>query len=239
MAQSLVVENGINNSERDIMHSLRSFRMRDKSSGGIENKKNLRSESKEGRLNELRHNTMLAQNLDASMMSKAELREREEAVAEEDGGSDKGANLRGKEPMSRAKALRGMQAMKGGSGANQSMALPLDMPSANLLRWAWIALIPSFGLTLIWINIHAFMRWIFPTFFCKLGSEWIPRPVRRMNQAAGTFAFYVEAMVLLFLDIFVLVSFTLIVSVIAIASMGLWELVKEGGKYVWRLVSGV
>lgn len=58
---------------------------------------------------------------------------------------------------------------------------PLENPAANpalkgtnaLLRSAWQNLIPSWGLTLIWINIHVFLRTVLgKNLFGKLGSEW-------------------------------------------------------------------
>jgi hypothetical protein len=47
---------------------------------------------------------------------------------------------------------------------------------AQILRGAWISLIKSFGLTLIWINIHWLLSQVFPQLFCKLGEEWFLRP---------------------------------------------------------------
>lgn len=57
------------------------------------------------------------------------------------------------------------------------------------LQWAWESLIPSWGLTIIYINMHAFLRWVFPQAFCKLGDEWVPKKVVGENSAtniAGT-----------------------------------------------------
>lgn len=48
---------------------------------------------------------------------------------------------------------------------------------AGILRWCWLpGLKISFGLTLIWINIHWFLSNIFSSLFCKLGEEWFLRP---------------------------------------------------------------
>lgn len=52
---------------------------------------------------------------------------------------------------------------------------PVSQASKNVLRWAWFSLIPSFGLSLIYINMHVFLRWVFPNAFCKLGDEWVPK----------------------------------------------------------------
>ncbi len=47
---------------------------------------------------------------------------------------------------------------------------------AQVLRMAWISLIKSFGLTLIYINIHWLLSQVMPGLFCKLGEEWFLRP---------------------------------------------------------------
>ncbi len=50
--------------------------------------------------------------------------------------------------------------------------------SGRALRWAWMMLTPSWGLSLIYINVHAFLSIIFPNMVCRLGEEWIS-PQRR------------------------------------------------------------
>lgn len=50
-----------------------------------------------------------------------------------------------------------------------------------MLRQSWLHLIDSWGLTLIWINIHVFLRQILgEKLFCDLGEEW-----KDMIPAAG------------------------------------------------------
>lgn len=45
--------------------------------------------------------------------------------------------------------------------------------SSAMLRAAWTNLIPSWGLTLFWINTHVFLGNVLgENFFCKLGEEW-------------------------------------------------------------------
>lgn len=72
------------------------------------------------------------------------------------------------------------------------------------LRWAWSVLIPSWGLSLIYINMHIFLRWVFPDLFCKLGEEWVPKKVSSEHSAsnvAGTAFGIVEVIGLLLLDL--------------------------------------
>lgn len=72
------------------------------------------------------------------------------------------------------------------------------------LRWAWTVLVPSWGLSLIYINMHAFLRLVFPSAFCKLGDEWVPKKTFGEHSAtniAGTAFGIVEIMGLLLIDI--------------------------------------
>jgi len=58
----------------------------------------------------------------------------------------------------------------------------LGLATSRLLRGAWVNLVSSFGLTLIWINIHVFLSTVFgEKFFCKLGMEWINDSAKRAN----------------------------------------------------------
>lgn len=62
---------------------------------------------------------------------------------------------------------------------------PMKKATSNLLKQAWTNLIDSFGLTLIWINIHVFLRLVLgKKLFCKLGEEWLP-PVPAASSPAG------------------------------------------------------
>jgi len=87
--------------------------------------------------------------------------------------------------------------------------------TGRLLQWAWISLIPSFGLSLVYINMHVFLRWIFPSAFCKLGEEWTPKIVGQHStkNIAGTAFGIVELMGLVFLDI---LAFFIIFAILAI-----------------------
>lgn len=54
------------------------------------------------------------------------------------------------------------------------------MATARLLRWSWWSIIPTFGLSLIYTNLHAFLGiTVGHTFFCELGYEWCPPGVSR------------------------------------------------------------
>jgi len=61
-----------------------------------------------------------------------------------------------------------------GGGLKQAATAPMRAGTSKLLQDAWIYLIPSWGLTLIWINIHAFLSLVIgKDVFCRLGDEWL------------------------------------------------------------------
>lgn len=95
------------------------------------------------------------------------------------------------------------------------------------LRWAWESLIPSWGLTIIYINMHAFLRWVFPSAFCKLGDEWVPKQITGENSAAnvaGTAFGIVEIMGLMLIDVL------LFFIILALVSVLLWFTDSWAGK---------
>jgi hypothetical protein len=52
---------------------------------------------------------------------------------------------------------------------------PIQQATANWLRAAWINLIPSWGLTLFYIDFHWFMsQALGDSVMCKMGEEWMP-----------------------------------------------------------------
>jgi len=56
----------------------------------------------------------------------------------------------------------------GGAGA-----AAMRKGTSSLLRSAWSYLVPSWGLTVIWINIHVLLGKVLGNkLFCKLGEEW-------------------------------------------------------------------
>lgn len=111
-----------------------------------------------------------------------------------------------------------------------------NIATKGALRWAWTTLIPSWGLSLVYINMHCFLRWVFPGAFCKLGDEWIPRIVTKHSSKniAGTVFGIVEMMGLLILDI---IAFFVIFAVIAIIAWLADNLIFKAGSWVLDLVA--
>jgi len=89
------------------------------------------------------------------------------------------------------------------------VTMPARVATSQLLRWSWFTLIPSWGLTLVLINLHVFLGKVLGNqFFCKLGNEWIPKEVQELGgeagEVAGKIIGTVEVMLLLFLDLLAL-----------------------------------
>ncbi len=88
---------------------------------------------------------------------------------------------------------------------------PAQMGTSAALKWAWGILIPSWGISLIYINIHVFLRFVLgEQLFCKLGHEWIPKKAAgavagEAGENVGKMIGIVEVMGVLLLDLTVLV----------------------------------
>jgi len=94
----------------------------------------------------------------------------------------------------------------------QAAAQPVRKGTNWLLRWSWITLVITGGLSVIWaffyINFHVFMRCLLPSMFCQLGQEWVPQlseegghsPQAEMGKGAGL----AEVMGLIIMDLLVL-----------------------------------
>ena len=129
--------------------------------------------------------------------------------------------------------------------AKQKMAMPLRMYINSALRQSWIWLVASWGLTLIYINIHAYMSMIMPSLFCKLGDEWIPAPVKQASGFQGSkWGRVLEVMTLLFLDlvaiaiVFIVLGFIAVIGYIATNSLD--AVIKVFGeliKMLWKMIN--
>jgi len=99
----------------------------------------------------------------------------------------------------------------------EKVVAPINKATGRALQWAWKSLIPSWGLSSIWINIHVFLKSVFgEKLFCKLGEEWMPKQATDAAGGAGKVltksAGLVEVMVLIFID---LIIFFVIVGLVA------------------------
>jgi hypothetical protein len=105
----------------------------------------------------------------------------------------------------------------------EAITSPAKQGTNQLLRAAWESLIPSFGMSLIYINIHVFLHLVLgDKLFCRLGDEWIPKEMKMAlgeagNKGGKAFGIF-EIMGLLFLDIIAFIVlgifFTFIVMIV-------------------------
>jgi len=178
-------------------------------------------------------------------------------MREEKRGKDKGTE-RESEAGSEKKTLRqsviaARQAMDIKARAKEKIEEKVMMPARQgtnwLLRWAWATLIPSFGLTLIYINMHVFLKAVLgEKLFCKLGDEWIPKQVQAVGGEAGKMGGraigIVEVMGLLLLDLvalfLILGLLTLFIILADVASSpiqsfikGVWYMAHSVWSYAW------
>ena len=90
------------------------------------------------------------------------------------------------------------------------------------LRMSWYNIIDSFGLTLIWINCHIFLRFVFGSeYFSKLGHEWASMGAAKLETAvagaeakealamAGDRVGFIEASLVALLDLIVIFALSL------------------------------
>ena len=166
-------------------------------------------------------------------------------MREEKGGKDKGIE-RESEAGSEKKTLRqsviaARQAMdikaRAKKKIEEKVMMPIKMGTGHALRWAWATLIPSWGLTLIYINMHVFLRWVFPSAFCKLGEEWQPKIVSQHSKenVAGTAFGIVEVMGLLLLDLAFLLIILVFASLIALMA----DIVENPLSYIGEMLGMV
>lgn len=104
---------------------------------------------------------------------------------------------------------------------------PFRKMTDGLLKGAWENLITSWGLTLLYINAHAFLNKVAgPEYFRALGEEWIPAGVRKLDEAgmkkAASLARLIEPigcaglnLIVLFLIIFIVSLVSIIASILA------------------------
>lgn len=127
----------------------------------------------------------------------------------------------------------------------------LSAGPSELLTASWLNLIDTFGLTLIWINIHVFLHFIVSKrIFVALGMEWVTM-VPGGNKALSEFkksavakealtgVSMIEYMLLLFLDLLVLfiviIILAVIIAIVAVI-MDLGKLFTALWEIVWDLV---
>ncbi len=117
-------------------------------------------------------------------------------------------------------------------------ANPARLATDNLLKSAWLNLITSFGLTLLYINAHVLLRRVFgPKFFSDLGEEWVPPQAKKaggmaVKEASGLLRIAEKAgcALLNLLVIFLIIAAASLISLIV-------SIVEEPFKSLFNLIS--
>ena len=161
----------------------------------------------------------------ADKQRQEEMSYRDQLRQEKLGSADKDRQAGGESGSLRQRVQAARQALNLKEKAKQKLEEKVMAPARaatnRALQWAWKALIPSWGLSLIYINIHVFLRFVLgDKLFCKLGQEWLPKQISSVSGAPGEMAGktigIVEVMVLLILD---LIAFFIVLAILALLVM--------------------
>jgi len=170
--------------------------------------------------------------LDEQLISHSNSQKNEADNSESDSSSARSASLReamrGNENNSslasqgdiradRMTALRqgGAEGLK--DKAVEEILSPAKQGTSSLLKAAWENLIDSFGITLIWIDIHIFLSQVLgKDLFCSLGEEWFPKGTPRNLEGAKKSVGMTEGMAVVGLN---LGCFLIVLAALSLVSM--------------------
>ncbi len=100
------------------------------------------------------------------------------------------------------------------SGKTKEKVLsPAKMATGRALRWSWLSFLPSWGLTLIYIDIHVFMHFVLSDVFCGLGEEWRIGIVDKNAEGRAKIA---EIIIWALINFLVLAAIALILAIIVL-----------------------
>ncbi len=104
----------------------------------------------------------------------------------------------------------------------EKAASPVKQATSSLLKSAWTNLIPTFGLSLIWIDIHIFLSQVLgKDLFCSLGEEWLPKGMPKNLEGAKRYASAIEGAGVFGLNIGCLFIILFALSIIAMIVSGI------------------
>lgn len=121
---------------------------------------------------------------------------------------------------------------------------PFRKSTSELLRQSWLNLIDSFGLTLIWINIHVFLNKVIgEKFFCELGDEWMDKAPAGVRQSISgvkkvKIVNMAEKMGLGFLDLILFILIFMVLVLVALLLDVLNNPLSSVIKFIWHWVAG-
>ncbi|PIR92538.1 hypothetical protein COU01_01110 [Candidatus Falkowbacteria bacterium CG10_big_fil_rev_8_21_14_0_10_44_15] len=167
---------------------------------------------------------------------------RENVLENKEQEQQAGASLR--ERVMQAKAKEQEDKLQDSKSQTDKAGAGAKFSTSALLKASWLNLIDSFGATLIYINIHVFLRWVLgEKFFCKLGEEWVPKQAEaaagQAGKAVSKNAGIVEAMVLIVLDLIagavIIGALSLIVMIVTWMGESWWGKLTMLWQALWGL----
>ncbi len=94
--------------------------------------------------------------------------------------------------------------------AKEKVLSPAKKATGRALRWSWLSFLPSWGLTLIYIDIHVFMHFVLSDVFCGLGEEW---RIGMVDKNAEGIAKIAEIIIWALINLLVLAAIALILAI--------------------------
>lgn len=117
------------------------------------------------------------------------------------------------------KAVSDKSSVSANEGAHAAAA-PVRLATDALLRTAWTSAFGTFGLSLIWVNIHVFMRYVLGrAFFSRLGHEWLSGRGKMLKNAGKSAETAQSAMGLVEGLILATVNFLLFFSIVSFLTL--------------------
>jgi len=152
-------------------------------------------------------------------------------------GEDERASLRERIQQKRTEETRKFKEEQEDGSVSSAPISPILKATDEALKFAWENLIISWGLTLIWIDIHVFLSKVFgPSVFRAPGEEWVPDNIKKIaskSKQASALLRIVEGSGIGCLNLgclFLIIFIFTIISIIASALSGdlslLYELFK-------------
>jgi len=195
--------------------------------------------------------------LDEQLISHSNSQKNEADNPESDSSSTRSASLReamrGNESNSALESQNDIRAdrmtalRQSGLGGVKDKAIeeilsPAKQGTSNLLKAAWGNLIDTFGLSLIWIDIHIFLSQVLgKDLFCSLGEEWFPKGTPRNLEGAKKSVGMAEGMGVACLNLGCLILVICVLSLIAMIVSGIenpFKAIKAIFGTIWCSVIG-
>jgi hypothetical protein len=142
-------------------------------------------------------------------------------------GSEYNQDEKGDFRSSRREAVRQRAGENLKNEVKEKTGAPIKKATSQLLKAAWKSLISSWGLSLIWINIHVFLGQVFgKNLFCSLGEEWLSEEASKNSAGAKKSVGLVEKMGVCCLDLGCLFLIIALLSLVAMIVSGITNPLK-------------